>query len=686
MKNPKQKRIQKLKELIRYHDHLYYNLDRSEITDYEYDKLFKELIEIETKHPELKTKDSPSQKIPGKALEKFKKSPHSLAMLSLQNSYSKEDISDFYNRILKLLNVDSIECFLEPKLDGVAVELIYEKGLLVKALTRGDGKTGEDITENIKSLRGLPLSLGNIQKPPPLLEVRAEVMISKKDFQRINQEQEETGLNTFANPRNLSAGSLRQLDPKITRSRPLQCFIHSPGLIKGLSLKSQGEFMKKIKDFSLPCFEQSASSKLKAPLKLCRLTQSLKEIWEYYDQILGLRHELPFEMDGIVIKLNHFEQQKKLGTIARSPRWAIAGKFPAEEGETKINNIRWQVGRTGVVTPVAILEPLFLGGVWIRQASLHNFQDLKKKDIRIGDKVLIHRAGDVIPEVLKPLKEKRKKGLKTLHQPTNCPICKRSLKQKGDYLMCSNKQCSAVKINRLIHFCSKGAMNIEFLGKESIKKFYEWKWLNSYSDIYDLENKDLKSQPGFGEKSYDLLVKSLEKSKKTELDRLIFALGIALIGQQTAQKISEKIYQIHGKKKLSLQQALLIIQKLSREELESITDVGPLAAQSFKSTFEDKDLIFDLKKLEQKGIHFITKEKQGESLKGLKFVITGKLPEPRSQIKKNIEAQGGQVLSQISQSTNFLLQGEKPGSKKKKAQEGAIQILDWNDFLKLIGR
>lgn len=683
MKKTTNKKIQKLKEQIRHHDQLYYNLDKPEITDYEYDKLFKELLELEKQYPELKTKDSPSQKVPGKALEKFKKEAHSQAMLSLQNSYSEEEIQAFYQRLLKLLNKKTITCFLEPKLDGMAVELIYKKGVFVKALTRGDGKIGENITENIKTLRGLSLTLKGNKNIPPLLELRGEVLIFKKDFEKINQEQEEQGLPIFANPRNLAAGSLRQLNPKVTASRPLHCFIHSPGKISS-SIKSQKDFIQTMNNLSLPSFQICQSKKLKAPLELCRLAHSIEDIFDYYEQILKLRHQLPFEMDGIVIKLNDFKLQKELGSIARSPRWAIAGKFPPEQGVTQIEDIRLQVGRTGVVTPVAVLKALSLGGVSIRQASLHNFQDLSKKDVRLGDFVLIHRAGDVIPEVIKPIKDKRKKGLKAFNPPKNCPICKSHLIKQGDYLVCQNTECPAVRENKFIHFASQSAMNIEFLGKKSLQKFYQWGWLNSYSDLYDLKDKALKDKEGFGEKSYELLVQSLEKSKKTELSRLIFALGIPLIGEQTAQKISAKIYELYGKKDLDLKKAIPLLQNIQQKELEDITDIGPSAAQSFQKAFKNKKLISDLQNLHKRGLHFIKKSKASRALQGKSFVITGTLPEPRAKIKKQIEEKGGRVLSQVSKKTNFLLAGESPGSKRKKALELNIKILNWKDFLKIL--
>ena len=669
--------LKKLKDEIQFHDNLYYNLDKAQITDFEYDQLFKKLIDLESKYPEFKTKDSPTQKVPGEALSKFKKQAHSVPMLSLQNSYSKSDLESFYKRILKLLDEKQVSCFMEPKLDGMAVELVYEKGFLTKALSRGDGFIGEDITESVKTLRALPLFLG--PKAPPYLEVRGEVLIFKKDFDRINQEQEQAGLAPFANPRNLAAGSLRQLDPKITASRPLYCFIHSLGTPIE-NWRTQKEFIEKIQNLSLPVFKLSLNKKLEGPLKLCRLVNSVGDIVDYYEQMERLQSKLPFEIDGIVIKVNDFEKQKQLGVIARSPRWAIAGKFTPEQAVTQVEDIKLQVGRTGVITPVAVLKPLDLAGVQIRHASLHNFKDLARKDIRKGDFVLIHRAGDVIPEVIRSLKERRKKKQAPFIDPSSCPVCNSSVREQGDYLVCTNSRCPAVIENKLIHFASKRAMNIEFLGQKSIKKFFAWNWLNSYSDIYDLQNKDIKSKEGFGAKSYQLLVESLNKSKKTSLSRFLFALGIPLVGEQTAKNLSEKIY---GKNQdINILSCLSILRQLPQEELEDIIDIGPLVAQSVKKAFENPELIEDLKRLHKKGVHFIPTEKSKDLLKGLSFVMTGSFPISRRELKKQIESLGGKVNSQVSKKTSFLIEGEKPGSKKERALNSSVPILNYTAFLR----
>ena len=678
------KKILQIKKQIQHHDNLYYNLDKPEISDYEYDLLYKKLEKLESEYPDLKTEDSPTQKVPGKALDKFEKKAHSQMMLSLQNSYSKEDLSEFHKRIIKWLKLDTqkVECFMEPKFDGVAVELIYEKGLLTTALSRGDGKVGENITQNIKTIRGLPLKL-KMKNPPKLLEIRGEVLILKKDFESINKKQEEIGEPSFANPRNLAAGTLRQLDPILAAKRPLRFYAHSLGSFsEDFKIKSQSEFMKSVEKSSVPCLKIT-NSKLKKPFNLCKVSSSLNDLLKYYDEIDKLRHSLPFEIDGIVIKINSFEYQKQLGKIARSPRWAVAGKFAPEETETQVEDIILQVGRTGVVTPVAVMKPANIGGVTIRNASLHNFQELARKDVRKGDFVVVHRAGDVIPEIIKSLKEKRKKSLKKFPIPKKCPICKSQLEKDGDYLKCFDTECPAVKEQSLIHFASKSAMNIEFLGIKSIKKFYEWGWLTNFSSFYDLPKKPLSEKEGFGEKSFHLLKQSLEKSKNTSLERLIFALGIGHVGEQTAQKVAEKVVEKNSQKKWNLDNAIPILQGLTQEELEQIPDIGQAVAKSIIEAFKNKKLIKDLKSLYKHGIHLVKEQKSSE-LKGLQFVITGTLPVSRDKVKKMLEQKGAKVSSQVSKNTNYVIEGENPGSKKQKAITLSVPLIDWNKFQKII--
>ena len=728
------KRIQELRAEICRHDQLYYNLDRVQITDLEYDRLFKELLELEEKHPKFKSLDSPTQKIPGEALSHFQKKAHSQPMLSLQNSYSLEEIKNFYQRLLKSLKTEKLSFFMEPKLDGMAVELIYENGFLKTALSRGDGFVGEDITASVKTIRSVPLSLavskiiGEAQSrfdfPSPILELRGEILIFKEDFKRINEEQELAKQPFFANPRNLASGSIRQLDPKITAKRPLRCFIHSLGGIEIPGIKTQEDFIQKMQKLKLPAFRLCHSKKLQPPLDLCRVSHCFEDVVDYYRQMEKLRKDLPYEIDGIVLKLNNWDQQKELGSIARSPRWAMAGKFTPEQKTTVLKKIKLQLGRTGVITPVAVLKPVQIGGVTVRHASLHNFKELERKDLREGDSVLVHRAGDVIPEVIKAQDRKKlshkssKAGRligsfltelleylsklvvfdriirmfvkiignkdsapKKFKIPKQCPVCKGSVKYQGDYLICENSRCPGVVVNKFIHFTSKKAMNIEFLGSESLKKFCKWGWLKKYSDIYDLKDKNIKEKEGFGEKSYLLLVKSIEKSKKVSLKNFLFALGIPLIGEETADKISSAVHNKSQEKSLDLLSALSILKGFPQEELEAIDDIGPLVAQSFKRAFDNLELVEDIRALAKKGVSLLPIEQKTNLLRGLSFVVTGTLPISRDSLKLQIENEGGKLLSQVSSKTDFLIEGEKPGSKKQKALNLSVSIVSYESFL-----
>jgi len=677
-------KIQNLKQQILYHDHLYYNLDQPKISDFKYDQLFKELQDLEEQYPKFQTQDSPTQRVPGKALDKFQKEAHTEMMLSLRNSYSQSDLKNFYERMQKMLKNSSPEFFLEPKLDGVAVELVYKNGCLVKALSRGDGKVGENITQNIRTIRSIPLKLTSqnpTYKIPPLLEVRGEVLIFKKDFKKINQQQEELQEALFANPRNLASGSLRQLDSSITAKRPLHFYAHSLGRSKHFPADSQSELMNALRYFSLPCW-QISKGEIKPPY-LYSISHSFKGLLKYHHQLEKLRSDLPFEIDGVVIKINSFKEQQKLGQISRSPRWAIASKFHPEEAITQITEIALQVGRTGVVTPVALMKPILLSGVTITQASLHNFKEIARKDIRKDDFVVIQRAGDVIPEILKSLPEKRNSQSQSLTPPTSCPSCQQPLYPDGDYLRCKNNQCDSIQERSLIHFASKGAMNIEFLGEKNIKKFYKWGWLGSFSSFYELPTRPLVNKEGFGEKSFELLLNSLKKSKKTTLPKLLFALGIPHIGEQTAQRISEYVLSSVKQDSYSIQSVLPILQNLKLEDLMGISDIGNAVATSFIKAFQNKDLIQDLSQLHKHGLHFLPQQK-GHKLKGLQFVITGTFEIKRDQIQHLIETQGGKVVKQMSQKINYLLVGENPGSKKRKAEKLKIPLLSWNQFKKRI--
>ena len=675
-------KIENLRNQIRRHDHLYYNLDQPEISDREYDRLYTELEKFEKAHPELIRPDSPTQRVPGKPLEKFEKGRHRQKMLSLQNTYSSSEIKEFFHRILKTLEADQALFFMEPKFDGVAVELVYEKGALTKALTRGDGQMGEIITENIKTIPSIPLRLFSEENPTPpaLLEVRGEVMIFKKDFQEMNQKKKESGDFLFANPRNAAAGSLRQLDSRITAQRPLRFYAHGLGVQDGTEFSCQSDFLKGIRQWAIPCLQIHEKEPLQFPF-LCQLSHSIEGILDYYEEMKELQHHLPFDTDGVVIKVESFALQEKAGVIARSPRWAVAGKFEPPLAQTQVEDIVLQVGRTGVVTPVAVMTPVSIEGVTIRQASLHNFQELKRKDVRKGDLVEVWRAGDVIPEIVRVFTKKRKKTSHPFIPPTLCPSCQSSLKPDGDYLRCFNSLCPAIRERSLIYFASRACMNIEFLGEKSIQKFYKLGWLDSFSSFYKLPDKPLKKEEGFGEKSRNLLINSLKKSKKTTLPRLLSAIGIPGVGEQTAYRLSEAVM---GKQEtsLNLKEALGFLTSMTEEELMEIPDVGKVVAQSIKSAFQKKELVQDLTNLHSLGVH-LSRERKNSQLEGLQFVVTGQLPLPRDKIKSLIESHGGKALSAVSRKTNYLICGENSGSKKEQAEKLSVKILNWSEFQKL---
>ena len=690
MKNQIKKKLDSLKYQIRHHDHLYYNLDQPEISDRDYDRLYKDLSDLETKYPSLVTLDSPTQRVPGQALKKFKKARHRQKMLSLQNTYSTDEIKEFLERTQKLLKTLETMFFVEPKFDGVAVELIYERGLLTKALTRGDGETGEDITSNIRTIPSIPLCLFSEKNTPPpdLLEVRGEVVILKKDFQKMNQQRETSGESLFANPRNAAAGALRQLDARLTASRPLRFYAHGPGVLKGVFPPSQSDFFKLVEGFSIPCLKMAGKGPLRFP-RLFRLCKSTDEILTYYKKMEKIRHTFPFDTDGLVIKLNSFKEQAQLGEIARSPRWAVAGKFEPATAKTTVNDIVLQVGRTGVVTPVAVMTAVFVGGVTIRQASLHNFKELERKDVRKGDRVEIRRAGDVIPEIVKVLKYKRKKPLpKPFKAPKKCPACRKLLKPDGDYLRCVNCSCPASYLKSLIHFASKKCMNIEFLGEKSIQKFHKLRWLKNFSDFYRLPEKPLIKEEGFEEKSLVRLTQSLEKSKKTTLPRLLSALGIPGLGEETARKLSQTLRKSSKSSPWTLDRALKALQALDEKALKEVPDIGEIVAKSIKKSFKDKALLKDLRNLQSLGLSLVDTEEPEQSsentrLKGKSFVITGGLPIPRHQLEDRIKKQGGKVLSSVSRKTDYLICGEKPGSKKQKAIALSVKIISWAKFQSL---
>lgn len=669
-------------------------MDAPEISDYEYDTLFNELVQIEKDHPKLITSDSPSQRVGGPTLSSFKKQKHKSPMLSLQNTYNEEEILDFYEKTLKALNSEKVNFLLEPKFDGIAVNLIYKKNKLTSALTRGDGQQGEDIFENIKTIKSIPLSIPSTMDS---LEIRGEVVLLKKDFQYINKQREEENLPVFANPRNMAAGSLRQLNPKMTAQRPLKFFAHSSGLAKKPILKSQSDFLKLIQSFHIPVLPvvdiKTLKKKNKKNIFIAGVICHKKEdVLSYYRTVKKIRSALDFEIDGIVIKVNQFSEQNKLGVVTRFPKWARAAKFEPERASTTIESIQIQVGRTGVLTPVAHLKPVQVGGVQIRQATLHNPSEIAKKDIRISDEVIVGRAGDVIPEVIQVNKKKRKKSAKPFIFPKICPNCNSKTQTKNDIIFCSNQFCSAVVLKSLIHFVSKKAMNIESLGEKIMKTLYEHKLVKKFSDIYLLTKEDLLQLEGQGEKSTAKILKNIEKSKNSSLSSFIFALGIRHIGERSAYALSQYFYKKAKERKISSTQkkwpkALILLRQTSKEELQQIPDIGEILADSIINHFSNPLFIQEIDKLLELGIKFQIESEGSSGLQGQCFAITGSLPEPRNKVENLIFSLGGRVQSTVNKKTNFLITEQPKDLESKKFQTAKqlnIPILNWKDFQKLV--
>lgn len=667
MPSPKKTKIEALREVIRRHDHAYHVLDRPTITDKEYDELFSELRELEAAHPELITPDSPTQRVGAEPLEEFTKVPHRTPMLSLQNSYSLEDIDEFDERVrraLKDLAPESIEYFCEPKFDGLAVEVIYEHGLLTKAITRGDGVIGEDVTSNVRTIQSLPL---RIASQAPLFEVRGEILMLKADFAALNAAQQEAGEVPFANPRNAAAGSIRQLDAKIAASRPLRLYAYAPGVIEGERFTTQAEFEERLAALGIPC--AGASAKHKGLARICRGPGEAKD---YYQFIQTERAKLPFDIDGIVVKVNSYRLQEDLGFVARSPRWATAAKFPPEQAETVIERIDVQVGRTGALTPVAIMKPVRVGGVTITNATLHNQDEINRKDIRIGDAVIVQRAGDVIPEVVRVVTEKRPKKSAPFVIPDRCPVCgKRAEKPEDEVVLrCVNPLCVAVLKGSLKHFIARRAMNIDGLGDKQIDAFVDAGFVKRPSDLYLLTAEKILSLERQGEKSAQNLLASIDASKQTTLARVIFALGIRHVGETTAKTLA----QYFGSAEAFL--------AASAETLEAVPDVGEKMALSIAAALKAGYIGEEIERLQKHGVVIEAAKRAAQSgvLGGKKYVITGTLPMGRDEVKDLIEASGGIVLSGVSKKTDFLLAGEEAGSKLQKATDLGVAILDWDAF------
>ncbi len=660
-----QARVEELRALIRNYDYHYYVLDQPLVSDAEYDRLFRELKDLENQYPELVTPDSPTQRLGGVPATTFRPVPHAVPMLSLDNCFTSEELVEWDARVRRLLSVSSVEYVCEPKLDGLSVELVYEQGFLTLGSTRGDGSTGEDVTANLRTIKQVPLRLFPVNGVvPALLEVRGEVYMERAAFQGLNRERERAGQPLFANPRNAAAGSLRQLDPRITAGRPLKFFAYHVGRVEGLELSTQVQLLTTLSQLGLP---------VNPVWRLCR---TLAEVQEFYGELLSRRNEFPYDTDGMVVKVNEFAWRAVLGEVARAPRWAIAYKFPAQEATTRVLDIVVQVGRTGVLTPVAVLEPVEVSGVTVSRATLHNEDEVRRKDVRIGDWVLVRRAGEVIPEVVKPLLERRSGAEREFRMPQRCPECGGPVvRPEGEVAhRCENLSCPARIRQSIRHFASRRAADIQGLGDKLIDQLVENGLLRKVSDIYRLKKADLLVLERMGDKSAQNLLDQIEKSKGMSLERLIFALGIQHVGETAAQLLAERFSSLEA------------LAQASPMDLQGIPGVGPKMASTIADFFanpENRRLMEELRAL---GVVPSGTRPRGGPLAGKTLVFTGTLRSlTREEARRLVEAQGGRVASAVSRKVDLLVVGSDPGSKVEEARRLGIPTLDEAEFRRLLG-
>jgi DNA ligase (NAD+) len=657
-------RIVELRRTIDEHNRRYHEEAAPTISDREYDRLFRELEDLETRFPNLASADSPTQRVGGKPLKAFAQIAHRIPMLSLDNTYSEEEVTDFYRRMERLLPDEKIPVIIEPKVDGVAVSLLYEKGELRYAATRGDGSVGDDITQNIRTIRTVPKRLQS--NPPDILEVRGEAYLDKSGFAKLNEERRKADLPEFANPRNAAAGSLKQLDPAIAARRPLGVVFYGTGVIEGAALERHSELFPLLKKLGLPCSEG------------WRRADSVEGILRAIHELDGVRHGFAYQTDGAVIKVDAFAQREKLGFTAKSPRWAIAFKYEAERVETRLHDIFIQVGRTGTLTPVAALEPVTVGGSRVARATLHNEEEIERKDIRIGDVVLIEKAGEVIPAVISARTDLRTGSEKKFRMPKKCPECgSLVVKDEGQVAVrCVNSQCPAQLRRRIEHFASRGAMDIEGLGEAMVSQLVEHKMLRDVSDIYELKAATLGDLERMGEKSVGNLLSAIERSKSRPLWRLLFGLGILHVGVSASRALADHLPNLNA------------IMKSSVEELQRIPDVGEVVGQSIHDFFREPGNLAMIEKLREAGLQFKSEEKTADhsasKVKGTTWVITGTLSQSRDEIAELIIAQGGKVSGSVSKKTSFVLAGEDAGSKLEKAKKLGIRIVAETELRKML--
>lgn len=655
-------RLKTLRTELAHHNRQYHTLDEPEVSDATYDGLMNELLSLEAAHPELVTPDSPSLRVGGAILEKFAKVTHRQQMLSLANVFDQKEFVEFDERVRKALNVETVAYACEPKMDGLAIELVYENGRFVQGSTRGDGTIGEDVTQNLKTVKNLPLTLND--GAPPLLEVRGEVFIKRADFKRMNEQLLTRGEEAFVNPRNSAAGSLRQLDSKITASRPLSVYVYEVGVVEGKSFASHCEKLKYFEELGLPVNPRFSVAKGHAAVMAA------------YEALLADRHALPYEIDGLVVKVDSSDARARLGQVSKTPRWAIAFKFPPEEMEAQVEEIVVQVGRTGAITPVANLKPVFVGGVTVSRATLHNEQELRRKDVRKGDWVFVRRAGDVIPEIVKVITTRRTGQEEPYVFPSVCPVCRSPVKkeEEGAIARCTGKHCPAKLAGRLRHFATRTAMDIEGLGDKLCEAMVEVGLVKTVVGLYGLDLKQLSALERMGEKSAKNLLGAIERSKRPTLRRFIYALGIPEVGEATAKALADSFRDVQP------------LMDATIDSLQLVKDVGPEMAKAIHGYFEDAENRAMVEALLAAGV---TPEAPapptGGTFTGKTVVITGTLSMSREQAKEEIERRGGKVSGSVSKKTDFLLAGEDAGSKLAKATELGVKVLTEAEFQALLG-
>jgi DNA ligase (NAD+) len=664
-----QERIEALREKIRHHEHLYYVLDASEISDAEFDVLMNELKRLEAEHPDLVTPDSPTQRVGGKPREGFTKVRHSSPMLSLDNTYSEDELRAWERRVHELSGRKDVEYVCELKLDGMSLALHYEDGRLVRGITRGDGTTGEDVTLNVRTVRSIPLSVprDRLKKAgiPANFEVRGEMLMPIAAFKKMNEERERKGLSLFANPRNATAGTVRQLEPSITAQRRLDYFTY-------MLLENGRTYFDRHSE-TLEALE-AAGFKVNRTRKLAR---SFEEVWSFIEQEETRREELPYEIDGIVVKVDRTALQEELGYTGKAPRWAIAYKYAARAGVTKLENVRWQVGRTGKLTPVAELVPVAIGGTTVRNATLHNMDEIERLGVKIGDWVEVERGGDVIPKVTKVIKdEKHPRGREKIEAPEKCPVCGTKvvrIEGEADH-RCVNANCPAKLRETILHFASRGVMNIDGMGEALVNQLTERGLVRNVADIYKLSKKDLLGLERFADKSAQNILNEIENSKRLPLERVIYGLGIRFVGERTAQFLAEHFGSMEA------------LEKASIEELQDVDEVGPRIAESiaeFFSVAANRKLV---ERLREAGLTLTgEKKKRGTQLAGKTFVLTGTLSHyTRDEAKKLIEDAGGKVTGSVSKKTDYVVAGSDAGSKLDKAKELGVKTIGEQDLEKLL--